>query len=566
MSTMSTLDYGVIIAYFVLVFVIAFAVTVKERKNKGAEGYFLGGRSLGWFVIGASLFASNIGSEHLVGLAGSGARGDFVNAQFEILAALILLVLGWVFVPFYLRSKVFTMPEFLEKRYSRQSRNYLSIISIVAYILTKISVTIFAGALVFDKLLGIPFWTGAILVIVATGVYTIFGGLKAVIYTDMIQMFILLGGAIAVSYYGLEALGGWGEAREIIEQNAGDKAGEYLSLWRSADHSNYPWTGIVFGAPILGIWYWCTDQFIVQRVLSARNLSQARKGTIFAGFLKLLPLFLFVIPGVIAYALSVGDPQLLMTSKGTQDYDAALPAIVMGYLPSGIRGLVAAGLLAALMSSLSSVFNSCSTLFTIDFWKKWRPDSSGKELVRVGQIATVILVFIGIAWIPFMKSLMKGDGLFKYLQSIQAYISPPIAAVFLLGLFFRRLNARGAIASLWTGFVLGMGKLTLEYFTAGYRQGTAIWQADPGGLAVAIVEINFLHFAILLFAICSVVLVLVSLTSEAPALSKIESITYSKASSLKMKDLIRSSEFWLTVLLVITVITIWLIFSPLGIA
>jgi solute:Na+ symporter, SSS family len=565
MATMSALDYGVIILYFVIVFVIAFVVTMKERKTRGAEGYFLGGRSLGWFVIGASLFASNIGSEHLVGLAGSGAKGDFVGAQFELLAALILLVLGWIFVPFYLRSNVFTMPEFLERRYASNSRNYLSVISIVAYILTKISVTIFAGALVFDKLLGIPFWTGAILVIFSTGIYTIFGGLKAVVYTDMIQMFILLGGAIAVTYYGLDALGGWDEARAIITNSAGEKSTEYLSLWRSADHTNFPWTGILFGAPILGIWYWCTDQFIVQRVLSAKNLSQARKGTIFAGFLKLLPLFLFVIPGVIAYALSVEDPRLLIID-GTQNYDAALPAVVMAYLPSGIRGLVAAGLLAALMSSLSSVFNSCSTLFTIDFWQRWRPESTDRELVRVGQIAVVILVFVGVAWIPFMESLMNGEGLFKYLQSIQAYISPPIAAVFLLGLFFRRLNAKGAIYSLWTGFFLGMGRLALEYLTAGYKKGEAILQANPDGMIIGIVEINFLHFAILLFAICSVVLVVVSLTAPAPELSKIESITYSKAGSLKLPELVKSYEFWLSVLLVLAVVAIWIIFSPYGIA
>ena len=297
-TTLNNLDFLVLGGFFLLVFAIAAILIIRDRRKSKAsasEEYFLGGRDLGWFIIGASLFASNIGSEHLVGLAGAGASGDFPAAQFEILAAFMLLLLGWLFVPFYIRSGVFTMPEFLEKRYSKWARGYLSWVSIIAYVITKISVTIAAGGIIFTALLGIDFWTGAVIVVVATGLYTILGGLKAVVYTDMIQMFILLGGSLAITYYGLQAIGGW-------EQISVRTEASYLSLWRTLNHESFPWTGILFGAPILGVWYWCTDQFIVQRVLAAKNIDQARKGTIFAGYLKLLPLFIFIMISLCAAA------------------------------------------------------------------------------------------------------------------------------------------------------------------------------------------------------------------------------------------------------------------------
>ncbi|MFM1931000.1 MAG: hypothetical protein RL226_303 [Bacteroidota bacterium] len=563
---MSALDYGIVIAYFVIVFVVAFWVTRSERKEKSTSGYFLGSRNTGWFVIGASLFASNIGSEHLIGLAGSGARGDFVNGQFEMLAALILLLLGWFFVPFYLRSGVYTMPEFLEKRYNKGARNYLSILSILAYVLTKISVTVFAGALVFEQLLGIEFWTGAVFVVVATGVYTVFGGLKAVVYTDMVQMFVLIGGSIAVTYFGLHVLGGWDGMRDTLVSATGDQGSNYLSLWRSAEDTNYPWTGILFGAPILGVWYWCTDQFIVQRVLAAKDQLNARRGTIFAGFLKLLPVFLFVLPGVVAMALHVQDGTLLLSKDGSMNYDAALPALVKNYLPSGLKGLVAAGLLAALMSSLSSVFNSCSTLFTFDFFKVWRPHAEERKLVFVGQMSTAVLVVVGLLWIPFMENLMQDGGLFKYLQSIQAYISPPIAAVFLFGILTRRVNGQGANAALWTGFVLGIGRLVLEFLSAPDKEGLRILHIQPGTLLDLFVSMNFLHFALVLFMISSLVLFIRSLLSPSQEEHTIADLTYDKTrSSTEIVPGIRM-DVALSLLLIVAVVVLWLIFSPLGIA
>ena len=554
MGNLNILDFIVIALYFGLVFGIAWYVTKKEKSGENSTNYFLGGRNLGWFAIGASLFASNIGSEHLIGLSGSGARGAFPEAQFEILAALILLLLGWIFVPFYLKSGVYTMPEFLERRYNRGSRVYLSMISIISYVLTKISFTIFAGALVFEVLLGIPFWTGAIVTVVATGIYTVFGGLKAVIYTDMVQSIIFILGGIAATYFGLQAIGGWDNVMTAIQANA-PEADTFMSLWRNKE---YPWTGVLLGAPILGIWYWCTDQFIVQRVLSAKNITVARQGTIFGGFLKLLPLFIFVIPGIIAYALSVTEfPDMFtvtnpVTGETTTTTDAALPALILRVLPVGFKGLVVAGFLAALMSSLSSVFNSTSTLFTFDFYKNWRPQASERELVQIGRIATVILVIVGLAWIPFMRKLTEGGGIYKYLQSVQAYISPPIAAAFILGIFYKKINGRGALAALWTGFVLGIGRLVLEFMSA--EGGLAISETSMLG---TLVTMNFLHYAIFLFVTSIAVMIIVSLSTQKSAKELEPALTYDYSEKKKWK---LTNETVMSFTIIGIVLVMWWVF------
>ena len=470
MGLISTVDWFVIGLYFLLVFGVALWASQREKSTREtSRGYFLAGRNVGWFVVGASLFASNIGSEHLVGLAGTGAASGVAVAQFEILASLVLLILGWVFVPFYLRSGVFTMPEFLERRYSSGARWYLAIISVVGYVLTKISVTIAAGGIVFEALMGINFWTGALVVVIATGIYTVFGGLRAVLYTDLLQMFVLVGGAMIVTVVGLSELGGWNGLYQVA-------GSDFFTLWKPISDPDFPWTGILLGAPILGVWYWCTDQFIVQRVLSATNQDHARRGTIFGGFLKQLPLFIFVIPGVIAHALAVSGRLELA------EPDQALPALIGALLPAGLRGIVVAGLLAALMSSLSSVFNSCSTLITLDIYKKLHPTASERRLVRVGQVSTAGLVGLGLLWIPMMDSI--SGQLYQYLQSVQGYISPPIAAVFLIGIFWKRANSRGAIASLITGFGFGAVRLVAEL----NKDGLTGW-------LYTYADINFLHFA-----------------------------------------------------------------------
>ncbi len=540
MSLLATLDWSIIALYFVLVFGVAIWASLRERANKGTSAdYFLAGRDAGWFLVGGSLFASNIGSEHLVGLAGAGAASGVAVGQFEILASLILLLLGWVFVPFYLSSGVFTMPEFLERRYSEGARWYLAIISIIGYVLTKISVTIAAGGIVFEALMGIDFWTGALIVVVITGIYTIFGGLRAVLYTDLLQMFVLVGGAVAVTALGLSALGGWGALQGTVGP-------AFLDLWKPATDPNFPWTGILFGAPILGVWYWCTDQFIVQRVLAARDQDNARRGTVFAGYLKLLPLFIFVIPGVIAYALSQRGALQLDTP------DQALPTLIGVLLPVGLRGLVVAGLLAALMSSLSSVFNSTSTLVTWDVYKKLRPDASERRLVLVGQLTTAVLVVFGLAWIPFMK-LISGQ-LYQYLQSVQAYIAPPIAAVFLIGIMWKRVNAKGAMAALLSGFVLGMGRLVAE-----------LSKSRLDGPLYTYADINFLHFAVVLFVICTTILVVVSLLTAPPPEEKVAGLTFATVSRAE-KEETRSSrwvrrDFVLSLLLVACVAGLWIYFS-----
>ena len=543
MGLLATLDWVLIVLYFGVVFGVAFWATRREATRATSSGYFLAGRNVGWFIIGASLFASNIGSEHLVGLAGTGAASGVAVGQFEILASLILLLLGWVFVPFYLKSGVFTMPEFLERRYSSGARWYLAIISIVGYVLTKISVTILAGGIVFESLMGINFWTGAIVVVSATGIYTVFGGLRAVLYTDLVQMFVLVGGAVAVTMIGLGQLGGWNE----LKATAGSS---FFDLWKPMSDPEFPWTGILFGAPILGVWYWCTDQFIVQRVLSATNEDNARRGTIFGGFLKVLPLFIFVIPGVIAYALSQKG---LLTLEQT---DAALPTMIGVLLPVGLRGLVVAGLLAALMSSLSSVYNSCSTLITWDIYRKLHPGASEKQLVRVGQIATSVLVLLGLAW----TQIIQGFGqLYVYLQSIQGYISPPIAAVFLVGIAWKRVNATGAIASLAAGFVLGMGRLVAELS----------FKDSLSGLLFTFADVNFLHFAIFLFVVCVVVLVVVSLLTPEPPAEGLAGLTFATADQtteatpdrLPSDPAWKRFDRWLSVGVIVCVGLVWIYFT-----
>ncbi len=542
MTNFGVLDWSFVAVYFAVIFGVAWYTARGKATRETSSGYFLAGRNIGWFVIGASLFASNIGSEHLVGLAGTGAASGVAVGQFEVLACFMCLILGWVFVPFYLKSGVFTMPEFLERRYSTGARWYLAVVSIIAYVLTKISVTIAAGAIVFEALMGIEFWTGALIVVIATGIYTVFGGLIAVLYTDMMQMFVLVGGAIVVTVIGLAELGGWG----VLRETAGSS---FFNLWQPITDPNFPWTGILFGAPILGVWYWCTDQFIVQRVLSAPNQDQARRGSIFGGFLKLLPLFIFVIPGVIAYAL-VQQGKLQLTTP-----DQALPTLVGALLPTGLRGIVVAGLLAALMSSLSAVFNSCSTLITWDIYKKLNPDASEKRLVAVGQISTAALVGFGLLWIPMMK-LISGQ-IYQYLQSVQAYISPPIAAVFLIGIFWKRVNARGAMASLLTGFFLGMGRLIAE-----------LNKSSLSGFLYTFADINFLHFALFLFLICTAVLIIVSFTAPAPSDSRLAGLTFATAkhpaaapTASDSDPVWRRKDLMLSVLLALCVGLIWIYFS-----
>lgn len=541
------LDWVFIVLYLLVIAAISIW-SIRKAKNSPTD-YFLANRNLGWFVIGASILASNVGSEHIVGLAGVAAKDGTPMGHYE-LHSWIVLILGWVFVPFYLRSKVYTMPEFLERRFNPQARRLLSIIQLISYVIAKASVTIFAGALVFNQFLGVGFWQGAIILVVVTGVYTIFGGLHAVMYTEAIQAIVLLVGSAVLLFVGLNKVGGWDGLMSSIP-------GEKLNMFRPLSDPEFPWLGILIASPIVGIWYWCTDQHIVQRCLAAKNEKEARRGTIFAAYLKLLPFFIFLIPGLIAFAMhKQGNLVLPVNTDGTTDYNASFPAMVEQIMPIGLRGLLAGGLLAALMSSLASVYNACSTLFTMDIYQKMKPNADSKELVKVGRIATGVIVLLGMAWIPMMGKI--DNTLYKYLQDVQSNLAPPIAAVFLLGVFSKRINAKGAYTAMVAGFIVGIAKLTL-----------GIFKEDLSGVLYDFATINFLYFCIYLFLFSIGIMVVVSLLTPKPTAAQLEGLTF--ATTVE-KDKAESRASWnktdviLSLIVVAIIIAVFVYFSPLGIA
>ena len=532
---MSAFDNAVVLVYFLIVFGIG---AYFFQRAKTSRSYFLADKSVGWVAVGASLFAANISSEHFIGLAGSGASSGLAVGHFEWLAVFMCMTLAWVFVPFYLRTNVYTMPEFLERRYGPACRWYLTTVSILAYIFTKISVSLYAGALVLRATVGWDFYTSAAVMVVATGIYTIFGGLAAVIYTEFMQAIVLLAGAIALTLIGLAEAGGMSGLRQALPP-------DFFHMMRPPSDPAFPWTGIFFGAPILGIWYWCTDQMIVQRVLGAKSEEHARGGALLCGMLKILPVFVLVLPGLIARTLY---PDI----KG----DDAYPTLVVRLLPPGLIGLMVAALLAALMSSLSATFNSASTLITFDVYKKLNPNASEARLVTVGRLFTVVMVVLGILWVPFIQYLSAE--VYIYLQSVQAYISPPIAAVFLLGVVWPRANRHGAIAALASGAVLGAARFILEL-----NRQSALAQAP---LISWFVSMNFLHFAVLLFVISVVLLVCVSLATEPVTLTRLKGLTFATLESSFIARSERSQRLFrvhlaCTIVLALFVIGLWVHFA-----
>ena len=559
---METLDWVVVAGYFLLLLGLSWWVILRTKET--TQDFFLAEKSLGWFVVGASIFASNIGSEHLVGLAGSGATEGVAMAHYE-LHAWCLLVLAWVLVPFYARSKVFTMPEFLERRFSPANRYLLSIISLVAYVITKIAVGIYAGGVVFDALLpdlhldlGFKvldsFWIGSIAVLALTGLYTILGGFRAVAYTEALQTVILIIGSALVTWFGLKAVGGWQELKDTVGSDmfnlwkplvpkgvegvwqpiseAAANGQVVKQAWYFEFKDHYPWVGMLLCAPIIGLWYWCTDQYIVQRALGAPNQAEARRGCIFSGYLKLLPVFIFIIPGVTSWALiqkihrgEIEAGAMDFSGMTTPDGSAiavkeqAFPMMVKNVLPAGVRGIVVAGLLAALMSSLAGVFNACATLFTIDLYAKFNQAAPDKQLVKVGRIATFVMVLIGMAWIPIIRG---SSGLYGYLQSVQGYLAPPIFVVFFLGVFWKRMNAKGCMAALLIGFAVGVFRLAVDTPLKlnkdfAYEAGSFFWIVN---------KIYFQYFSLLIFLISIAAAVLFSLATAAPDYQKISGLTY----------------------------------------
>jgi SSS family solute:Na+ symporter len=570
--TLTPLDWLAIALYFALLLGVA-AWVVRKGKDTATD-YFLAGRNLSWWIIGASIFASNIGSEHIVGLAGSGASDGVALAHYE-LHAWCLLVLAWVFVPFYARSLVFTMPEFLERRFSPSSRYVLCLVSLLTFIVSKIAVGIFAGGVVFATLLPElhltlgpiavnSFWIGSVAVIVLTGLYTMAGGMRAVAYNDAVQVVVLIGGSACLTFYGLHRLGGWAELHRLCGP-------EMFNLWRPITppgvestwapvletdavgrvvrqawyfNGDFPWPGMLICAPIIGLWYWCTDQYIVQRALGAPNERIARRGSIFAAFLKLFPVYLFIIPGLICFALAKSGklPELaaLVSPTGRPvpaEAQGAFPLLVKYLLPPGLRGIVVAGLLSALMGSLAGVFNACSTLFTVDLYQKFRPAATQHQLVRMGRLATVAMVVVALAWIPVIQG---ASGLYGYLQTVQGYLAPPIFVAFFFGVFWKRLNAWGCLAALVVGFVVGGFRMAVDTpvtmklpgFERGYAPGSVLWIVN---------NINFQYFSVLITVISAVVMVAVSYATAEPAYERIEGLTFATASA---EDRQRTRASW----------------------
>jgi len=547
-SVLESFDWLVLGIYFLAL--IAVAVWVVLQKNKNTEDYFLAGRNVGWFVIGASIFASNIGSEHVVGLAGTGFESGTPMAHYE-LHAWIVLLLGWLFLPFYIRSGAFTMPEFLEKRFDSRSRWFLSVFSLVAYVLTKVSVTIYAGGIVVSELLAIPFWYGAIGIVIFTGIYTVIGGMKAVIYTETLQTVVLILGSVIITYLGLQEVGGWSQLRETVIAVSPD----HFNMWRPMSDPNFPWTGLLIGGTIVGIWYWCTDQYIVQRTLAANNIKIGRRGAIFGAYLKLLPILIFLVPGIIAFALSIQNPEVFSIDKA----DRAFPMLVKTLLPVGLKGLVAGGLMAALMSSLASVFNSCSTIFTIDIYKKLKPEKSEKSLLQIGKIATGFIVLLGIIWIPIMEKI-GGGVMYQYLQNVQSYIAPPVTAVFLLGIIWKRVNSSAAITTLLAGFVLLVLRLGSEIF---YQSEISSNQV-VSNLMYDFATINFAHMAIFMFVFSVILCISVSLVTSPPDYKLIIGLSFGTLTDQQKQDQRNSYDkvdVFLSILLVILVIGILCYFT-----
>ena len=527
---------------------VGIVLWVVSQKNDNSADYFLGGKDATWIAIGASIFASNIGSEHLIGLAGAGASSGMAMAHWEIQGWMIL-ILGWVFVPFYTRSMVYTMPEFLERRYNTQSRTILSVISLISYVLTKVAVTVYAGGLVFQQVFGITelwgidfFWIAAIGLVVITAIYTIFGGMKSVLYTSVLQTPILLLGSLIILVLGMKALGSWDQMLQLcdVKPSYEGATGTMVHLMRSNSDPQYPWLGALIGSAVIGFWYWCTDQYIVQRVLSGKSEKESRRGTIFGAYLKLLPVFLFLIPGMIAFALHqkyAGDGGFLpLLADGTPNADAAFPTLVAKILPAGVKGLVVCGILAALMSSLASLFNSSAMLFTIDFWKRLKPETPEKQLVRIGQTATVVIVILGILWIPIMRSV--GNVLYNYLQDVQSVLAPGIAAAFLLGVTWKRASAKGGMWGLLSGIIIGLTRLGAKVYYSNTPDAADSW------FKAVFYDFNWLFFCGVMLVVCCLVVIVVSLCTEAPSKEKIQGLVFGTSTPEQIEATRNSWNYW----------------------
>ncbi len=533
----SIIDGSILVIYLVVILVIAFYSSLK--KDRDFTDYFLAGRNVGWFAIGMAIFATNISSEHFIGLAGSGSTRGLAVAQFELMAIFILIILGWLVAPIYLKSGVATVPELFEKRFDPKIRKFLSGFSIGIYFVTKIAVTLLAGGILFYKMFGLNIYTFAILIILITGAYTIIGGAVSVQKTQVVQAFLLILGAVLLTYFGLSEVGGYAGLKAKLPA-------DYFNMFKPISDPDFPWTGIIFGAPIIAFWYWCTDQYIVQRILGAKSIDDARKGSLLAALLKVLPLFILVIPGLIAVALF---PDVV----GDEAYPTLLAS---NLLPIGIKGLVVTGLLSAVMSSLSAVFNSIATLYVNDFYRTKHPEANERKLVLIGRLVTTIVVVAAILCVPLVKAI--NSEMYLFLQSTQAFISPPIVAVFLFGLLFKKISSKAAFLTLIIGEVIGLTRFTTDILISlGYVNNPIL---------LAYSELNFLHFAILLFLISSGLLFSINYITNKNNLLENSHLSYTLRESMldipSYKKITKSrTSFILSGFILILIIGVWGLWS-----
>jgi SSS family solute:Na+ symporter len=533
----SQIDLLVLVAYLIVVLSLGFYYS--RRSDENYSDYFLAGRNIGWFTVGISIFATNISSEHFIGLAGSGSTRGLAVGQFELMAIFTLIFLGWILAPIYLKSGVVTVPEFLEKRFDRKIRKMFAGFSIAIYIFTKILVSLFAAGLLFYKIFGLNIYASSIIIVLITGLYSVTGGAKAVMRTQLFQGLVLILGAVILSVFGLNAVGGFSGLEAKLPH-------DFFNMFKAVNDPDFPWTGILFGAPIIAFWYWCTDQYIVQRLFSAKSINDARRGTLLAAFLKILPIFILVLPGLIAVALY---PEV----KG----DEAYSALVAGdLLPIGLKGIVVAGLLAAIMSSLAGAFNSTAVLFTNDFYKTRNPQANERKLVLVGRLTTTAVVVVAILIVPLVKVI--SSQVYIFLQSVQAFVSPPITAVFLFGLFSKKINAKTAFITLIVGEAIGFSRLLLEIVS---NLGLQLHPA-----LIWILGINFLHFAIFLFVVSLTLILALNFYSVKTTNDFLLGLQYSISESLQeLKGNFASiktvhglkSNFLLSAFIVIIIIGLW---------
>uniref|UniRef100_A0AAY4BIL3 Sodium/myo-inositol cotransporter 2 n=1 Tax=Denticeps clupeoides TaxID=299321 RepID=A0AAY4BIL3_9TELE len=535
-NTLATADIVVLVAYFLVVMAVGLWSMWRTKRNT-VDGYFLAGKNMTWWPVGASLFASNVGSGHFIGLAGSGAASGIGATAYEWNGMLMVLVLGWFFLPIYIASGVTTMPEYLQRRFGgRRIQLFLAVLYLFIYIFTKISVDMYAGAVFIQQALRWNIYLAVVVLIAITAFYTIAGGLAAVIYTDAVQTLIMLMGALTLMAFSFVEVGGWqalldgysSAVPSVRDPNTtcGIPREDAFHLFRDPVTSDLPWPGVLLGMSLPSLWYWCSDQVIVQRSLASKNLLHAKGGSLMAAYLKVLPFFMMVLPGMISRILypdevACGDPDVCKEVCGNPVgcSDIAYAKLVMELLPSGLRGLMMAVMLAALMSSLTSIFNSSSTIFTMDLWRHLRPQVSEWELMIVGRVFVLVLVVVSVLWIPLVQA-SQGGQLFIYIQSISIYLQPPVSVVFMAGCFWKRTNEKGAFWGLVLGLLVGCVRMVLDFV---YPVPLCY---EPDSRPDIIKYVHYLYFSIILSTFTLVVVVGVSLATEEPTPEQLSRLTW----------------------------------------